>query len=136
MEKYKGSIDSEVDSYFQHKSVKQWIVDFVSGDWQFDSQEIISGIVKFFCGEMLANSGLLSKLIILSVLAALLINLQQSFSSEVGKVAYLACFLALAAIAIGSFKVVLAIGQNTIDNMVTFMLGMLRNDGTVTGMGN
>lgn len=137
MEKFKGSIDGEIDSYFQHKSVKQWILDFVSGDWQFEPQEILSGIVKFFCGEMLANSGLLSKLIILSVLAALLINLQQSFSSEVGKVAYLACFLALAAIAIGSFKVVLAIGQHTIDNMVTFMLSMLPQMMVlVTGLGN
>ncbi len=137
MEKYKGSIDGEVNTYFQHKSVKQWLIDFAKGDWQFNPQEILSGIIKYFGGELLANSGLLCKLIILSVLAALLINLQQSFSSEVGKVAYLACFLAMAAIAIGSFKVVLAIGQHTIDNMVTFMLGMLPQMMVlVAGLGN
>ncbi len=48
MEEFKGNIDSEVNSYFEHKSAKQWIIDFVKGDWQFDPQEIISGIVKFF----------------------------------------------------------------------------------------
>ncbi|CFX49187.1 Sporulation stage III, protein AE [Syntrophomonas zehnderi OL-4] len=137
LEKYKANIDGELNSYLQHKSVKEWLLDFSKGDWQLNPQEILSNIVKFFGKEFLANSGLLSKLIILSVLAALLINLQQSFTSEVGKIAYMACFLALCAIAIGSFKVVLGIGQHTIDNMVTFMLSMLPQMMVlVTGLGN
>lgn len=137
MENYKNSIDGEVNTYFQHKTVRQWLIDFVKGDWQLNSREILSALVKYLSGELLANSGLLCKLIILSVLAALLINLQQSFSSEVGKIAYLACFLAMAAIAIGTFKVVLGIGQHTIDNMVTFMMAMLPQMMVlVTGLGN
>lgn len=137
MEKYKANIDGELDSYLQQKSVKEWLIDFVKGDWKMNPQEVLSSILKFFGKELLANSGVLSKLIILSVLAALLINLQKTFSSEVAKIAYLACFLALCAIAIGSFKVVLGIGQHTIDNMVTFMLGMLPQMMVlVTGMGN
>jgi stage III sporulation protein AE len=86
---------------------------------------------------LLANSGLLAKLIILSVLAALLLNLQQSFASDVGRVAYLACFLAMGTIAMGTFKLVLGMGQHTIDNMSTFMLGMLPQMMVlVAGMGN
>lgn len=137
MEKYKNSIDGEVSSYFQHKTVREWLIDFIKGEWHLNPGEILTSLVKYLGGEMLANSGLLCKLIILSVLAALLINLQQSFSSEVGKIAYLACFLAMAAISIGSFKVVLGIGQHTIDNMVDFMMAMLPQMMVlVTGLGN
>jgi stage III sporulation protein AE len=137
LENFKTNIDGELNVYTQHKTLKEWLVDFISGNWEFNPQEILSGIVKYFCEELLANSGLLAKLIILSVLAALLLNLQQSFSSDVGKVAYMACFLAMCAIAISTFKLVLGIGQHTIDNMVTFMLGMLPQMMVlVAGLGN
>lgn len=137
MEKYKNSIDGEVSSYFQHKTVREWLIGFIKGQWHLNPGEILTNLLKYLGGEMLANSGLLCKLIILSVLAALLINLQQSFSSEVGKIAYMACFLAMAAIAIGSFKVVLGIGQHTIDNMVDFMMAMLPQMMVlVSGLGN
>jgi len=137
LEEYKASIDTELNTNMQQKTVKEWLIDFAQGNWQLNPKDILTSIIKYFAKELLANSGLLSKLIILSILAALLINLQQSFSSSVGKVAYMACFLALCAIAIGSFKVVLGIGQHTIDNMVTFMLSMLPQMMVlVSGLGN
>ncbi|HCF71749.1 MAG TPA: stage III sporulation protein AE [Syntrophomonas sp.] len=137
MDEYKSMIDGEVNSYLQQKPVSAWIADFIKGDWNFDLQETARNLLQFFFKEVTANSGLLGKLIVLSVLAALLINLQTSFSSGVAKVSYMACFLALCAIALGSFKVVLSIGQNTIDNMVAFMLGMLPQMMVlVAGLGN
>ncbi len=137
LEEYKASIDTELNTSMHQKTVKEWLIDFAQGNWQLNPKDILTSIIKYFAKELLANSGLLSKLIILSILAALLINLQQSFSSSVGKVAYMACFLALCAIAIGSFKVVLGIGQHTIDNMVTFMLSMLPQMMVlVSGLGN
>jgi stage III sporulation protein AE len=137
MDEYKSMIDGEVNSYLQQKPVSAWIADFIKVDWNFDLQETARNLLQFFFKEVTANSGLLGKLIVLSVLAALLINLQTSFSSGVAKVSYMACFLALCAIALGSFKVVLSIGQNTIDNMVAFMLGMLPQMMVlVTGLGN
>ncbi|MEN6461239.1 MAG: stage III sporulation protein AE, partial [Syntrophomonas sp.] len=97
----------------------------------------LGNLVQFLFKEVLANSNLLGKLIILSVLAALLVNLQTAFSGEVSRISYLACFLALCAIAIGSFKVVLEIGQQTIENMVSFMMGMLPQMLVlVAGLGN
>ncbi len=137
LENFKTNVDDEISAYTSHKTIKDWLLDFISGNWEFNPRDILSGMVKYFCDELLANSGLLAKLIILSVLAALLLNLQQSFSSDVGKVAYLACFLAMGTIAIGTFKLVLGIGQHTIDNMSTFMLGMLPQMMVlVAGLGN
>ncbi|MGR6836410.1 stage III sporulation protein AE [Syntrophomonas erecta] len=137
MEEYKNKIDGEISSYIHSRSVKEWLADFTRGDWQFDLAEISENMVRFLFKEIIANSNLLGKLLILAVLAALLINLQTSFSSGVARMSYLACFLALCAIALGSFKIVLDIGQETIDQMVAFMLGMLPQMLVlVAGLGN
>ncbi len=137
LEDFKSRVDNEISTYTNHKTAKEWLLDFVSGEWEFNPRNILEGIVRYLGDELLANSGLLAKLIILSVLAALLLNLQQSFSSDVGKVAYLACFLAMATIALGTFKLVLGIGQHTIDNMSAFMMGMLPQMMVlVAGLGN
>lgn len=125
LEEYKHNLDSELSDYLESKSVKEWLSDFQQGKWEFDIKEVSENVIKYFFKEITANSGLLGKLLILSVVAALINNLQTSFSSGIARISYLACFLALSAIAVTSFKVVLQIGQQAIDNMVTFMMGML-----------
>lgn len=137
LEEYKTSIDSQLSPYMDRKPARQWLTDFVKGNWQFDFKKTSSNLMRFFFKEVMANFNLLGKLIILSVLAALLVNLQNSFSAEVSRIAYMACFLALAGIAFSSFKVVLGIGHQTIDNMVTFMMAMLPQMMVlVAGLGN
>lgn len=137
LDEYKYMVDSELNSSLDKKSARAWLTDFIKGDWQFDFKETGHNLVSFFFKEITANSGLLGKLIILSVLAALLVNLQTSFSSGVARISYMACFLALCAIALGSFRLVLSIGQDTIENMVAFMLGMLPQMLVlVAGLGN
>lgn len=137
MEEYKNRIDGEISSYTETKSVKEWLRDFVKGDWEFSFQELTENVVKFFFKEIVVNSSLLGRLLILSVLSALLVNLQSAFSSGVARISQLACFMALAAIALGSFRLVLEIGQNTVDQMVSFMMGMLPQMLVlVAGMGN
>lgn len=137
LEQYKENIDGEIDHYLQGKTVKDWFVAFVKGEWHFDPGEIIQGIVRYLFGEISANYGLLGKILILSVISALLINLQSSFSSSVSGISYMTCFLALSAIALGSFKVVLEIGHHTVDNMVAFMMAMLPQMLVLSaGMGN
>ncbi len=137
LDEFKNNIDGEINDYLKHKTVKEWLVDFIKGDWQFNIGEVGTNILNFLFKEIIANSSLLGKILILSVIAALLINLQTAFSSNIGKISYLVCFLALCAIALGSFKIVLAIGQNTIDTMTAFMLGMLPQMMVlVAGLGN
>ncbi len=125
MEEYKDRIDGEVSAYTDTKSVKEWLTDFIKGDWEFSFEELSTNAVRYLFKEIVANSNLLAKLLVLSVLSALLVNLQTAFSAGVARISQMACFMALAAIAISSFKLVLAIGQQTIDNMVAFMMGML-----------
>lgn len=125
LEEFKSHMDGEENLFLQNKSVKEWMADFTKGNWKLDFKQVTEDLVRFLFKEIAANSSLLSKLIILSVLAALLINLQNSFGSGVGKISYMVCFLALSALALGSFKVALSIGHQAIDNMADFMVSML-----------
>lgn len=137
MEEYKNRIDGEISAYTDTKSVKEWLTDFIKGDWEFSFEELSTNAVRYFFKEIVANSNLLAKLLVLSVLSALLVNLQTAFSAGVARISHMACFMALAAIAISSFKLVLVIGQQTIDQMVAFMMGMLPQMLIlVAGMGN
>lgn len=137
LEKYKHNVDGEIDNYLQGKTVKEWFLDFIKGNWHFSLGDSVGGIIRYLLGEISANYALLGKILILSIISALLLNLQSSFSSSVTGVSYLACFLALSAIALGSFKVVLDIGYHTIDNMVTFMMAILPQMLVLSaGMGN
>lgn len=137
LEAFKDYMEGEPDPFLTGKSVREWLADFAKGDWKFDFGLVTETIIKFLFKEILANSNLLSKLIILAVLAALLINLQTSFASGIGRLSYLVCFLAMCALALGSFKVALGIGQRTISNMTDFMMGILPPMmALVVGLGN
>ncbi len=137
MEEFRNHVEDEINPFMSNKTVKEWLTDFAKGDWEFNYKEIPAALIKLMFKEILANSSLLSKLIILSVLAAILINLQSSFASGISKFSYLICFLAMCALALGSFKVALGIGQQTINNMSDFMMGVLPPMmAIVAGLGN
>lgn len=137
LEEYKKKIDGELDSYLTKISVKQWLRDFMSGTWQFDLKALGANLLAFFLQEVKVNTSLLGKLILLSVITALLVNLQSSFSSGVARVSHWVCFMAIAALALGSFQVVYDLATNTIDTMVSFMMGMLPQMLVLTaGLGN
>ena len=136
-DEYKKNIDEEISSSMKGKTVKDLLLDFSQGQLDLKIQDIMEGILQLFFKEVRANSGLMAKLLILSVLTALLVNLQNSFSSGVAQISYLSCYLALGAIALGSFRLVLEIGHQSINNMVAFMMGMLPQMLVLTaGLGN
>ncbi|MGI6435107.1 MAG: stage III sporulation protein AE [Syntrophomonadaceae bacterium] len=137
MEEYKRQVDSEIDNYMGGISIKQWVIDFVQGKWEFSWTDVMKRLLQLLMKEVVVNSGLLAKLLVLCVLSALLMNLQASFSTDVARIAHLACYLALATLAVASFKIVLGIGQDTISNMVGFMTAMLPQMLVLTaGLGN
>jgi len=137
MEQFKTSIDGEISGYLEHKSARQWISDFMTGQWDFNPKEIAGDLWKYFFREVLANGQLLGKILILAVISALLVNLQTSFDQGVAKISSMACFLALSAIALGSFKYVIEIGQAAIESMSNLMTAVLPQMMVlVTGLGH
>lgn len=126
LEKFKHQVDGELSTYLSGTSLREWFTDFIRGEWKFDTGEVVSNLGRFFFKEVRANSHLLGKLLILAVVTSLLVNLQSSFGGEgIARISYLVCFLALLALALGSFHYVLEIGYRTINNMSDFMVGAL-----------
>ncbi len=137
LEEYKQRVDSEIHDYMEGISLKRWIIDFVQGKWELNFGDIVQRLVQLLLKEVVVNSGLLAKLLVLCVLSALLVKLQTSFSNQVAQIAQLACYLALITLAVASFKTALAVGQDTISNMAGFMIAMLPQMLVLTaGLGN
>ncbi|MDO4540923.1 MAG: stage III sporulation protein AE [Syntrophomonadaceae bacterium] len=137
MEEYRQSLEQELALGLEQGSLKEWLTAFVSGEWSFDFAELMRGLFKYLFQVFIANSGLMARLLVLSAVSALLVQLQSSFGSGISRMSYMACFLALTALAITSFATVLDIGQNTIDTMTGFMTAMLPQMLVlVAGLGN
>ena len=137
MEQFKTSIDGEISGYLEHRSAREWINDFMTGQWDFNPKKIVGDLWKYFFREVLANGQLLGKILILTVISALLVNLQSSFDQGVAKISSMACFLAISAIALGSFKYVIRIGQVAIESMSDLMTAVLPQMMVlVTGLGH
>lgn len=137
-EEYKRQIDSELPSGIKGMSSVEWIKAFMRGEIKTDPKEILNSLFDHLIGEVKASSHLLAKLLVLSVIAALLINLKSSFASEsVAQIASLTCFLALAAIALGSFKAMLQLALGTVNTLADFMIASLPQMAVImSGMGN
>lgn len=137
-EEYKQQIDKDMQGELLPESPLQWVRDYIHGDSKFEFKAIISHLLNYLVREVTASSTLMAKLLVLAVISALLVNLQTSFGSEnVAKIASLACFLALAAIALGSFQAMLKLGLSTVTGLADFMTAALPQLAIVmTGMGN
>lgn len=122
LEDFLKEVDQEVDSYLPELSLTNMIASFKEGKLDFSPQEILTGISRYFFHEVTANLSLLGKLLIISVICAVLQNLQAAFErGTVAKLAYFVCYLAVITIAIGSFHVAVSAGLEAIGKMVGFM---------------
>lgn len=126
MEEFKRQIDQEVPGLLGEKSSREWMASFVKGDWKMETGKLGKEMWAFFWREVKASSHLLGKILILAVIMAVLVNMESSLGQgQVVRISRMACFLALSAIALGSFKYVIKTGLATIDGMSSFMAGML-----------
>lgn len=126
MEETVNHINDELSDYMPKINMKEIIISLIKGEEIFSLKDILNGILKYIFKEISANSALLVKLVILSVICALLNNLSSAFESDaVGKIANTACYLVVIAIAIKSFSIAIMIGKDAIDSMVSFVQALL-----------
>ncbi|TCO79186.1 stage III sporulation protein AE [Marinisporobacter balticus] len=126
LEKTIKAINEDTRGYFPKINIKNMIFSLLKGEETFTLKDTLNGIFKYIFKETVANTGLLAKLIVLSILCAFLTNLSGAFESDsVGKLAYTACYLVVIAIAIKSFSIATKIGIDAINDMVSFMQALL-----------
>jgi stage III sporulation protein AE len=96
------------------------------GEISWQPGEIFRSLMMLVFKEVLANIGLLGKLVVIAVIGGVLQKLVAAFErGSTGQLAYTVTYLALLSIAIGSFTLAVKISQETVDYMVLFMQALL-----------
>ena len=121
-----GKINMEAEDFLPKLEIKAMILSLLKGEQTLTVKGTLNGLLKYLFREVVANSSLLARLMILSIICAFLNNLSNAFESEaVGKLAYIVSYLVIIAIAVQSFSLATMIGLNAIGDMVTFMQALL-----------
>ncbi len=136
------SLNQEVDRYMPRLNAVDLVKGLVRGEVGISPGDVMSGMGRYLFAQVLANINLLVKLVVLSIVYAVLCNIQDSFGNgAVSELARMTCMLVLTAIAVQSFWAALEVGSSTIDSMVVFMqvflptlLALLAVMGGITSM--
>lgn len=119
-------INQESHEYLPKINFRDMLVSLIKGKEVINGKEVLNGILKIIFKEVIANSTLLIKLLILSVICAVLTNLQSAFEKDtVGQLAFYVCYLVLISISINAFIIAVNIARDAINDMVIFIQALL-----------
>jgi len=124
--RYVGQLDTEIKKVTPDIDFKQLVYKIARNEVSLKPQDIAAGAASYVFKEVVANSSLLGKLVILAVICAVLQNLTSAFDrSSTGQLTYMVTYLVMVTLAIGSFTVAVDAGRDVVDRMVTFMQAIL-----------
>jgi len=126
LEKLVKDISKTTDDVLPEIDFKEFMVSLIKGEKVLKGEDVVNGIFKLVFREVIANSSLLIKLLVLSIICSVLINLQSAFEKDtVGELAFYVCYLVLISIAIKSFVMAMDIAKSAINDMVVLMQALL-----------
>lgn len=126
IEKFIEQLNSETDEYLPPINLKDMVSIFKDGKVGYGFKELLFGILRYFLNDVLLNTKLLGKLIVLTLICGILQNLESAFENDsISNLAYYACYLVLIIIVVKSFSIAVGVGKDTINRMVDFMLALL-----------
>lgn len=104
----------------------------------FSLQEVVNGFFHFLFSELSIHAKLLGMILLLTIFATILENIQSSFEqSSVSKIAFMITFMVLMLLALNSFSVAMNYAKEAIQRMMDFMLAIVPLLVTLTlSMGN
>ncbi|HHT64358.1 MAG: stage III sporulation protein AE [Bacillota bacterium] len=126
IDEYVNQIDKEVQEHLPELSIRNFYEEIKSGNFKWNMKDILKGLLSYFFREVVANSGLLTKLLILAVASAVLSNLQSAFDN--GNIAILGhgvIYLVLISIALNSFTISINTAKEAIDTMTGFLYALM-----------
>ncbi len=126
LERLVKEISETTDGLLPAIDFKEFMVSLVKGEKVLEGKEVVNGIFKLIFREVIVNSSLLLKLLVLSIICSVLVNLQSAFEKDtVGELAFYVCYLVLTSIAIKSFVIAMEIAKSAINDMVILMQALL-----------
>lgn len=124
--RYVERLDSEIKGVVPDIDFKQLVYRIARNEVSFRPQDILGSAASYIFREVVANSSLLGKLVILAIICAVLQNLTSAFDrGSTGQLSYMVTYLVLVTLAIGSFTLAVETGREVVDRMVTFMQAVL-----------
>lgn len=114
--------EPEISEYFPDISLKNYLQSLFKGENIVDVKNVFKGVLGIFFAEVIENLNILIQIVVITIICALLINLQGAFENDsVGEIGLFACYIILASLVIKSFVICIDLGQNTVNKMVDFM---------------
>ncbi|MGO1368227.1 stage III sporulation protein AE, partial [Senegalia sp. (in: firmicutes)] len=106
-------INTDTKEYFGDIEFKSIIQRIVKGEKVFEEEKILNGILKLLLDEFMKNIDLILQLLLLAIISAILINLQNSFENEtISNIANFIIYIILISIIIKSFVLAIDIGKD------------------------
>ncbi|GAB6138819.1 stage III sporulation protein AE [Halanaerobaculum tunisiense] len=122
LEKEVDKLNKEAGDYLPPLELRDIISLFSQEGFQNKFSQVLQGLLRYLFDELLVNSKLLGKIIVLAMIVAVLKNFQANFAqARISQLTNGIIYLVLAIIALNSFKVAVTIGRETISDMVGVM---------------
>ena len=119
-------INDDTNNLLPKIDFREYLIALIKGEEVVNGSEILNKIFSIVFNEVIANSALLIKLLVLTIICAVLTNLQSSFEKDtVGQLAFYVCYLVIIAVSIQAFTIGFNIGRDAIENMVVFIQVLL-----------
>ncbi len=126
VQKYIDQVDTDIKSAVPGLSFKDIFFKIIRGDVSWKPAAVFNNLLKYLFKEIVANASLLGRLIVLTIICAVLHNLTSAFDrGTTGQLSYLVVYLVLSTIAIGSFALAINTGRELVDRMVSFMQAIM-----------
>lgn len=126
LEEFVRNLNADIEGAVPELKFKELVTQLVKGDLDWQVSDIFTGLLKYLFKEVVANTSLLGKLVVLAIICALLQNLMGAFEKgTTGKLAYVVSYMVLISLAVGTFTLAVNIGREAVDNMVQFMQALL-----------
>ena len=137
MDRFQQEVREELGIQNHFMTTREWLGNFVRGDWNLEGGSLWEQIKQCWFRMLRQNIHLLGKIIILSVISALLVQVENSLQAHTAKFAGIACHMSIALAAVLSFQQAWEMGSQAAGRMADFMNAMLPPMMVLTaGLGN
>jgi stage III sporulation protein AE len=121
IQSFADQVSKEAEGTMPALDIKEMVLGLFKGNPIVNVESLILGLGKMLIKEVVLNFNVMGQILVLAVFCAILQNLHGAFEgTSVGKLAYSACYILIAIIAIKSFHTAMNLGSQAIDTMVSY----------------
>ncbi len=117
---YLRKLEEEYEGLLPDLSLKS-VLSAIRDQENFSLAQVTKGLLTLLFRELAAQSSLLIRLLVLSMLCVLLQHLHEAMDGKVADIAYLICFLVVMGFALQSYGRALSLTRDALDSMLSFV---------------